>query len=68
MATVKSWTQCRFKQKNSETVAWIDTTAAKRGNLVELLTLDGKFWEIISVGITRDKNPSNDYRTFNNNI
>ena len=61
-------TQCRFKRGNSETVAWIDSKAAKVGNQVELLSLDGKFWEVVSVGATTDEDPSIKHRTWNNNI
>ncbi len=61
-------TQCRFKRNGKETVAWIDSSAAKVGNHVELLSLDGEFWEVIGIGKPSTKDRSNQHRTFKNNI
>lgn len=61
-------TQCRFKRGNSETVAWIDSKAARVGDRVELLSLDGNFWEIIGTGSVTEKDVWNQHRTYNNNI
>lgn len=66
------WTQCRFVRPVENglryTVAWIDTKAAKVGNKVELIDLDGEFWDVISTGAQTDKDPTEKYRTWNNNI
>lgn len=35
---------------NSKTIAYIDAEAAKVGNEVQLLTLDGEFWRVDEVG------------------
>lgn len=65
MGRVKTWTQCCFKRGNSFTQAWIDSKGAKVGNLVEMLTLDGKFWKVTAVGHTVNVLPP---FTFENNI
>lgn len=65
-------TQCTFRKKipggYSQTTAWIESWAAKVGNKVELLTLDGEFWDIISVGATSEQDMSRRHKTFKNNI
>ncbi len=56
----KTYTQCKFQQKlfegktsfsqgEREVVAWIESWAAKKGNSVQLLDLDGTFWEVVEV-------------------
>ena len=69
MSRPKTWTQCVFqKQKEkgySQTTAWIDSKAAKVGLFVELLTLDGEFWKVVSVGKTVNTLPP---FSFENNI
>lgn len=69
MARPKTWTQCVFRKiiegGYSQTTAWIDSKAAKVGLFVELLTLDGEFWEVVSVGNTVNVLPP---YTFENNI
>lgn len=39
--------QCRFKRGDCYTIAYIDASAAKVGNKVQLLTLDGELWDVI---------------------
>lgn len=47
--TDERFKQCKFKKGDTYTIAYIPEHAAKVGNRVELLTLDGDFWEVISV-------------------
>jgi len=65
-------TQCTFRIKipggYKQTTAWIDSTAAKVGNRVELLFGDAELWEVVSVGASSDKDHSRDHKTFKNNI
>lgn len=61
----KKWRQCIFRKKNSFTHAWIDSKAAKVGNKVQLLSLDGDFWDVIFAGNIVDVLPP---FTFENNI
>lgn len=42
--------QCRFTKGEHRTMAYIPSWAAKRGNQVQLLTLDGEFWTVTEVG------------------
>lgn len=42
--------QCRFKKDKHETIAYIPAWAAVVGNKVQLLTLDGEFWEVVEAG------------------
>lgn len=42
--------QCRFKKDKYETIAYIPSWAAVVGNKVQLLTLDGEFWEVVEAG------------------
>lgn len=65
MSRPKTWTQCTFRKGNSYTQGWIDSKGAKVGNQVELLSLDGEFWEVIGVGNTVKVLPP---YTFENNI
>lgn len=41
--------QCRMRNGNAETVGWIEARGAKVGAKVQLLSGDGKFWEVIEV-------------------
>lgn len=69
MSRPKTWTQCVFNRKVEngyrQTTAWIDSKGAKLGYHVELLSLDGKFWEVVSVGKTVNVLPP---YSFENNI
>lgn len=69
MSRPKTWTQCVFQRKIEggirQTTAWIDSKGAKVGLFVELLTLDGEFWEVVTAGKTVDVLPP---FSFENNI
>ena len=44
------WYQCKFRGADGgETVAWIEERGASVGAMVELVTADGKFWEVLEV-------------------
>ena len=44
------WYQCKFRGADGgETVAWIGERGASVGAMVELVTADGKFWEVLEV-------------------
>lgn len=64
------YTQCTFKKKGFETFTqgWITTSAAKKGNYVQLKEYGEDFWEITGVGHTQEENPELKARTWNNNI
>ena len=48
--TQEFYYQCTFSKGNHRTIAWIPEEAAKVGNEVELLSLDGEFWRVTGVG------------------
>lgn len=41
--------QCKLRQGDAETVAWIEARGAKVGNWVELKTADGQMWQVTEV-------------------
>lgn len=41
--------QCRMRHGADETIGWIEERGAKVGASVELLTGDGKFWDVTHV-------------------
>lgn len=41
--------QCKMRRGEHETVGWIEERGARIGLHVELLSLDGKFWEVTEV-------------------
>jgi hypothetical protein len=49
MTTAQTYTQCQFRQGDRVTTCWIESWAAKKGNRVQLLDLDGTFWTITEV-------------------
>lgn len=52
---IEYYKQCRFEKGNHRTIAWIPEHAAKVGNRVELLSLDGEFWTVSEVGTRLSK-------------
>lgn len=49
--------QCRMRNKNAETVGWIESRGAKVGAKARLLSADGEFWRVVEVyrpGIKED--------------
>ncbi len=42
--------QCRLSRRNSKTIGYIPSWAAKVGNEVQLLSLDKEFWRVDEVG------------------
>ena len=50
MKKTETYTQCLFEnQQRCTTVGWIPSWAARKGNSVQLLDIDGKFWTIREV-------------------
>lgn len=47
---IEYYNQCRFSKGTHKTIAYIPSFAAKVGNEVELLSLDGEFWKVDEVG------------------
>lgn len=46
---------CQLANGDKRTVGYIEARGAKLGNRVELLNLDGEFWEVLSVGDAKPK-------------
>lgn len=50
--------QCRFVRKGPNveihTLGYIPSWSAKVGNKIQILSVDGEFWEVISVGEPRE--------------
>lgn len=47
---MENYTQCSFEKDNHRTHGWIPSWAAKVGNNVQLISLDGDFWCVVSAG------------------
>jgi hypothetical protein len=69
---METYTQCRFRKGDHFTIGWIPSHAAKIGNKVELLSLDGEFWDVISAGAVLPKDQVKDnernYKDFQHSI
>lgn len=46
---------CRLKNGDKETIGFIEERGAKIGSLVEMVDIDGEFWEVTHVGYSQPK-------------
>lgn len=55
---------CQLRNGNKHTCGYIEERGAKVGNRVEMIDLDGQFWEVLKVGsaVTKEYVRSNEMK------